>query len=67
MYEYEGKPIWVCGEYEILDAQRKTYKHVKDHPLDQCIGVFGFKKKDLPTLFNYADELETFYKNKCGK
>ena len=67
MYMNEGQPVWVCGEYRIVDAQRKTYEFVADHPLESCIGVFGFKKKDLPTLFNYADDLETFYRNKCGK
>lgn len=63
----DGTPVWACGEYEVIDPQKKTYRFVQDHPIEMCIGVLGYRKKDLPTMFDYSDDLEAFYKKKCGK
>ncbi|AFC22592.1 hypothetical protein phi1422_0072 [Bdellovibrio phage phi1422] len=58
---------WVCGEYKIKDAKNLKFTPVKDHPITQCIGVFGFKDKDFPTLIEYIQDMEKYYKEKLKK
>lgn len=66
-YVQEGNGIWVCGEYKITDPKRKKYEFVKDHPVQKCIGVFGFSKKDMPKVITWGEDTEAYYKGKCGK
>lgn len=61
----EGAPKeWFCGEYKIKDPRNLIFTPVKDHALQQCVGVFGFKEADFPAVIEWAQRLEEFYKKK---
>ncbi|MBO9666959.1 MAG: hypothetical protein J7501_09115 [Bdellovibrio sp.] len=60
----QSESFWTCGEYKVTDPRQMKFTPVKDHPLSQCAGVFGFKNEDFPTILDYIEELETYYKNK---
>lgn len=62
---------WYCGEYEVRDGVKSVkdikFDPVKDHGINQCHGVFGFKGKDFPAVLDWMEATEKFYKDKLKK
>lgn len=57
----------LCGEYRIKDGKKLTFEPVLDHNIKECRGVFGFKDKDFPTVLDWMDSVERYYKDKLKK
>lgn len=55
----------VCGKYKINEKTRKI-EHVEDLPIEDCNGVTGFKPKDIPTFFDWVDDMIIWAKKKCS-
>jgi hypothetical protein len=60
-----SKQEWVCGEYMITDYERLLFRHVADHKLDRCLGVFGFESKDVANVLSYTRRAIASAKERC--
>ncbi len=56
----------VCGQYKVTNAERLTFKHVQDLPLEKCDGVFGFSKSEISPVLNWSRDAIQLGKKKCN-
>jgi len=55
----------ICGQYEIVDTRNLTFRHVRDLPLAQCQGTFGFHAADAGKVFAWARRMIREAEQKC--
>lgn len=69
---FPTKTVWeadlqakVCGEYRVVDVNRLLFKHIKDHPINKCDGVFGFSAEDMPKVLDWSRDAIKKCAEKC--
>lgn len=55
----------ICGEYQLVDPKKYEFRHIKDHALSRCNGVFGFQTPDIPKVLRWADKTQDYINDKC--
>lgn len=61
--DYKSK---VCGEWHIYGRDEKIYfKHVADHALSKCDGVFGFQAEEIGKVRNWINDTIQTGKRRC--
>lgn len=55
----------VCGEYKIIDFKNLKVRHLKDHPLSKCGGVFGFSTRDIPKVLDWGVDVREWGERRC--
>lgn len=64
IYEIDLKDN-TCGEYVLTDMENLKFKWIKDHPLNDCDGTFGFASQDIPKVLDWASDAIKACKGKC--
>ncbi len=62
LVEYDGKKK-VCREYRIIDPVNLKFEYVKNIA---CPSVFGFTSSDIPKVLDWAEDAQTFVKERCN-
>ncbi len=63
IYEVDHE-FGVCGKYKIVEDPLDI-SHVKDLPLEECRGVFGFQAEDVGHVLDWTRSRIDEAKEKC--
>lgn len=65
LWEFDPKSN-VCGEYQITDAEKMQFRHLRDVPREQCPAIFGFKSDTIPKVLDWASDAIAYSKQHCN-